>query len=43
MQTGPARRKDKKTIQSHLDFLKNYPEYKKIYKQLSDSIGKVNS
>jgi predicted short-subunit dehydrogenase-like oxidoreductase (DUF2520 family) len=38
MQTGPAKRKDKKTIQAHLDFLKNYPDYKKLYKLLSESI-----
>jgi hypothetical protein len=40
MQTGPAKRKDKKTIQAHLEFLKGYPEYRKIYKGLSESIGK---
>ena len=38
VQTGPAKRKDKKTIQVHLDFLKNYPEYKKLYKYLSESL-----
>lgn len=38
VQTGPAKRKDKKTIQAHLEFLKTYPTYQKIYKQLSESI-----
>lgn len=40
MQTGPAKRKDTKTIQAHLAFLKDYPEYRKIYMELSSSIGK---
>lgn len=38
MQTGPAFRGDIITIKKHLRVLKNYPEIKKIYKQLSESI-----
>lgn len=38
MQTGPAKRKDKNTINAHLEFLKTNPEYQKIYALLSNSI-----
>ena len=38
VQTGPAKRNDKKTIKAHLEFLKNYPEYKMLYKKISDGI-----
>lgn len=41
MQTGPARRGDKATIEKHLLFLKKYPAYAALYKQLSDSILSV--
>ncbi len=41
VQTGPAKRKDKKTIQAHLEFLKTYPEFRKIYRELSESIEKA--
>ena len=37
-QTGPARRKDQKVINTHLDILKTHPEYQKIYKLLSEQI-----
>jgi len=40
-QTGPAIRSDQKTIDSHLNFLKN-PVQKKIYKLLTESIQKNN-
>ena len=39
-QTGPAARKDKKTIVKHLELLKNFPSYKVIYEVLSDNIEK---
>ncbi|MFN6946122.1 MAG: Rossmann-like and DUF2520 domain-containing protein [Cytophagaceae bacterium] len=39
-QTGPAVRKDVKTIQSHLDFLEDAPTVKEMYKILSKSILK---
>lgn len=38
MQTGPARRKDRETIQRHLDLLKNQPEYRHLYEVLTESI-----
>lgn len=40
-QTGPAVRGDDATIQRHLDFLKQYPEYREVYRILSDRIGGV--
>ena len=39
MQTGPAKRGDKKTINEHLSMLKD-ENFKKIYKLLSNSISK---
>ncbi len=38
MQTGPAKRGDKNTIELHLQFLSGYPEYQKIYRMLSEGI-----
>lgn len=38
VQTGPARRGDRKTIQQHLDYLKDNPEAKVIYRLLSEGI-----
>jgi predicted short-subunit dehydrogenase-like oxidoreductase (DUF2520 family) len=38
VQTGPAVRKDKETIERHLKMLEKYPSYKKIYKDITDSI-----
>lgn len=41
-QTGPAKRKDKKTMKEHLDELENFPsEYKEIYKTITASIQKT--
>lgn len=37
-QTGPARRNDVSTIEKHLALLGQYPEFKEIYKLLSDQI-----
>lgn len=37
-QTGPAIRNDRETINKHLELLNNYPELKKIYSLMSDSI-----
>jgi len=42
-QTGPAKRKDKKTIKTHLEILNNHPDYQKIYQLLTKSIQKYNS
>lgn len=39
-QTGPAARKDMRTISAHLDKLKEYPEMSAIYSMLTDSIIK---
>ncbi|MFY9308354.1 MAG: DUF2520 domain-containing protein [Bacteroidia bacterium] len=38
MQTGPAKRKDKNTMNKHLQLLGNRKEYKKMYRLLSKSI-----
>lgn len=40
VQTGPAIRKDKATIQKHLELLQGLPELEEIYKTLTDSIIK---
>ncbi len=37
-QTGPARRKDIDTIEKHLDILKSYPEFRNIYRRISEDI-----
>jgi predicted short-subunit dehydrogenase-like oxidoreductase (DUF2520 family) len=37
-QTGPARRNDMKTMQTHLDRLKENPELSELYKRISSSI-----
>ncbi len=38
IQTGPARRNDFKTIDEHLHFLENEPEFREVYLVLSESI-----
>jgi len=38
MQTGPARRNDKKTIKKHLKYLKKFPNYPHLYTLLTKSI-----
>ncbi len=38
MQTGPAIRDDKKTIQKHLALLEDFPQLKKVYEMMSESI-----
>jgi len=38
MQTGPARRNDKKTIKKHLEYLKKFPNYPHLYTLLTKSI-----
>ena len=40
-QTGPAIRQDKKTLNAHLEMLKNHPEYQAIYQLISDQIQKL--
>ena len=42
MQTGPARRGDQATIDSHLHLLEVYPQLKEVYETLTESIGKRN-
>ena len=37
-QTGPALRNDRATIEKHLELLKNYPQLKKVYELLTESI-----
>lgn len=37
-QTGPAVREDKETIEKHLTLLNNYPELKKVYHFMTESI-----
>ncbi len=37
-QTGPAFRHDDETIQKHLVLLKDYPQLKKIYELITESI-----
>ena len=41
IQTGPAMRGDKKTINRHLKMLKKYPGYKKIYKDITNNIRQI--
>ncbi|MFN3940561.1 MAG: DUF2520 domain-containing protein, partial [Chitinophagales bacterium] len=43
MQTGPARRGDIHTMQSHLQLLKKYPELSEAYSVLSKLIQKKYS
>ena len=38
LQTGPAVRGDSKTMEAHLDFLKKYPQFQKVYDILSRGI-----
>ncbi len=40
LQTGPAKRGDKKTIKKHIDLLKMYPEQKKVYELFTTLIEK---
>ncbi len=42
VQTGPALRHDKETIEKHLELLKNYPQLKNIYLLLTESIQQKN-
>lgn len=39
-QTGPARRNDKTTLDEHMEMLNAFPEYREIYKLLSEQIMK---
>jgi predicted short-subunit dehydrogenase-like oxidoreductase (DUF2520 family) len=38
MQTGPARRGDMATLQKHLQYLDQYPDYQTLYQTMSDLI-----
>jgi predicted short-subunit dehydrogenase-like oxidoreductase (DUF2520 family) len=40
-QTGPAKRKDTKTIEKHLHYLEKYPAYHNIYKAITNSILEI--
>jgi len=42
MQTGPAIRNDQQTIKQHLNYLKKYPDYQKIYDLLTQKIRENN-
>ena len=42
VQTGPAARNDRKTINRHLQALKEFPDYQEIYRILSDEILQQN-
>lgn len=42
-QTGPAIRNDQSVIQMHLEMLKEYPEFKDLYKLISEGIYKLNN
>lgn len=42
VQTGPAVRHDKETIQKHLELLKDHPRLKNIYLLLTESIGNTH-
>lgn len=41
LQTGPAIRLDKKTIEKHLRYLNDYPEMKAVYLSFTDYIQKI--
>jgi predicted short-subunit dehydrogenase-like oxidoreductase (DUF2520 family) len=41
VQTGPAFRKDEKTLHNHEELLNSQPELKKMYKMMSDGIKKT--
>lgn len=41
LQTGPAMRKDKKTIQKHLSLLNHYPHLEQLYKCFTKSIQRL--
>ena len=40
-QTGPARRKDRLTIEKHLELLEDYPKLKEFYNLFTKSIGEM--
>lgn len=42
MQTGPAIRGDKKTIERHLKYLEQYPDYQELYKKITEDIKSFN-
>ncbi len=41
-QTGPAAREDENIIKAHLEMLKDYPAYKKMYQIISEEIKKIH-
>ena len=43
MQTGPAIRGDEKTMQKHLQLLEGFPQLKKLYQMMSESIKETSS
>lgn len=43
MQTGPARRGDKVTLEKHQQYLNQYPDYQRIYELLSNHIQALYS
>jgi len=41
VQTGPARRGDRQTMEKHLEYLDKYPQWQGLYEVLSESIRKL--
>jgi predicted short-subunit dehydrogenase-like oxidoreductase (DUF2520 family) len=41
-QTGPAKRRDNKTLKTHLNLLEKNPNYKELYEQITKSIQKTH-
>ena len=41
-QTGPAKRRDIKTLKTHLNLLEKNPNYKELYEQITKSIQKTH-
>jgi len=42
-QTGPAKRNDQNILDQHIEMLSDFPEFQKIYKQISLEIRKTTS
>jgi hypothetical protein len=40
VQAGPAFRGDRQTIEKHVQILEKYPQIRKVYEAMTESIGK---